>query len=118
MHDHAAAHDIFHKAVPFQLAQRLSQGRAGNVETIGIIGFHDAFAGGDFSRDDGLLQDFVSDFTNGAALHHWLECQGHGLVLLLVHLGLLLHFVYKLHQKNNFVNKLQRKEEKQYNRML
>ena len=29
-----------------------------------------------------------------------------------------MHFVYKLHEKNNFVNKLQKKEEKLYNRLF
>ena len=73
MHDDAAAHDIFHQAVPFQLPQGFSQRGAGNVETIGVIRFDDPLTGRNFTGDNGLFQHFVSDFPNGPAFHHRLE---------------------------------------------
>ena len=75
VHDHAAAHHIFHQSVPLQLAERLPQGGPGNMKPVGIVGFNDPLARGDLPRDNGFLQHIVGDLTDRTAFHHRLKGQ-------------------------------------------
>lgn len=47
-HHHAPAKHIFHQPIPLQLAQGLPQRRTADVESLGIIRFYNALAGGNF----------------------------------------------------------------------
>ena len=75
-HHHAPANLILHQTVPLQFAQCLPQRRPADMQPLRIVGFHNAFAGRDFSADNGVLEDFIGDLTNGSAFHHGLELQG------------------------------------------
>ena len=78
-HD-ATAHDIFDKAIAFQLAERFTQGSTADVETVCVIGFDDPLAGGNLTGDDCLFEDIVRDLADRTAFRHRFKGQSHNII--------------------------------------
>ena len=59
------------------LAQRFPQRGSGNVQTVGVLGFHNALAGRDLPGNDGLFQHIIGDLADRTTLRHGFKGKGH-----------------------------------------